>query len=77
MIFVIESWHFLTPPHYTNSQDLIISVDYSWTKVNSASRQINEALVVAGWKFKLKREVGQGFHLSNFCTVDKIRRIQK
>ena len=28
MIFDVENWHFLTPPHYTNSQNSIISFGY-------------------------------------------------
>ena len=33
MIFdIVKFWHFLTPPHYTNSQNSIISFEYvdSW-----------------------------------------------
>ena len=26
----VKFWHFLTPSHYTNSQNSIISFDYSW-----------------------------------------------
>ena len=26
----IRFWHFLTPPHYTNSQNSMISFDYCW-----------------------------------------------
>ena len=30
LILKVKRWHFLTPPHYTDLQNSMVTFDYSW-----------------------------------------------
>ena len=46
MTLKVKCWHFLTPSHYTNSQNSMISFDYSWFLAKNLSN-----FVSLPWKF--------------------------
>ena len=60
MIFDFENWlwkfwHFLKPPHYTNSQNSMISFDYSWFLAINLSNFVSLPSKLHNWYYHAGR----------------------